>query len=57
MRYFAIVALTFVSIDSTKHFRHRLSPEYGLKKKASLTLQDPQRFAMAFTSITFQSML
>jgi len=39
MLYLAMVALTLFSMDLTKHFLHSLSPEYGLKKKASLRLQ------------------
>jgi hypothetical protein len=39
MWYRLMVALTFASTDSVKHFLHRRSPEYGLKKKASLVLQ------------------
>jgi len=35
----AIVALTLSSTDLAKHLLQSFSPEYGLKKKASLNLQ------------------
>jgi hypothetical protein len=53
MPYLAIVARTFASIDSAKHFLQSLSPEYGLKKKASLRLHTAHTIAAAFALIRF----
>jgi predicted nucleotidyltransferase len=48
-----MVALTFASTDTVKHFLQSLSPEYGLKKKASRRLQALQRFSAAFAFMKF----
>src|SRR3972149_8302257 len=49
--YLAMLPLTFASMDSVKHFLQSLSPEYGLKKKASLRLHRVQTAAAAFPLI------
>jgi hypothetical protein len=43
MLYLAMVTLTLFLTDLIKQLLHNLSPEYGLKKKASLRLQILQR--------------
>src|SRR4030043_733339 len=51
--YLAMVALTLASIDSAKHFLQRRSPEYGLKKNASLRLHTEHTAVATFALIKF----
>ncbi len=46
--YSETVALALSSTDFEKHFLHSLSPEYGLKKNASLFLQAVHNAAVNF---------
>jgi hypothetical protein len=51
IRYLAMLARTFASIDSTKHFLQSLSPEYSLKKKDSPRLHTVHTVAATFVLI------
>jgi hypothetical protein len=51
MPYLAMLARTFASIDSAKHFLQSLSPEYDLKKKASLRWHTVHTVAATFALI------